>query len=367
MKVLIDLTSLADNFSGIERYALNISKQMINQDKLNNYILLFKNEIHEEFNKFKNYSNVEFKVIKGKNKLVFNQIILAKYLYYIKADKYLFLAFPTPIMFRKKGIINTVHDLTAWDYPGTMKTSSRLYFKLSIMNSMKVSEKIITVSEFSKSRIENKFRKCNVEVVYNGISEVFINNNKKNNSNKSIKDKYNLPDNYMMCLCTLEPRKNIDLLIKAYVELKYEEKIDLKLVLVGRKGWKIDKLLSEVNEKYSKDIIITGFVNDEDLPLIYEGSKMFIFPSLYEGFGIPIIEAMYMGVPVICSNTSSLPEVVNGNGLLFNNNDKDDLKDKIIKFLNMSKSDIDDMKLASKKRADSFHWITESKKIIELF
>lgn len=367
MKILIDLTSLADNFSGIERYALNISKQMINQDKVNSYILLFKNKVHQDFNKFKNHRNIELKVIKGKNKVIFNQIILPRYLYSVKADKYLFLAFPSPIIFRKKGIINTVHDLTAWDYPQTMKISSKVYFKASIINAVNVSEKIITVSEFSKSRIEDTFRKSNIEVVYNGISEVFLNNDKDNKSSKYIKNKYNLPDNYIMCLCTLEPRKNIDLLIKAYIELKYEEKIDLKLVLVGRKGWKIDKLLSEVNEKYSKDIVITGFVNDEDLPVIYEGSKMFIFPSLYEGFGIPIIEAMYMGVPVICSNTSSLPEVVNGNGLLFNNNDKDDLKDKIIKFLNMSKSDIDDIKLASKKRADSFHWITEAQKIIELF
>lgn len=365
MKILIDLTSLADNFSGIERYALNISKQLINQDKLNNYILVFKNDIHKEFNEFRNYENVQFKILKGNNKLIFNQIILPFYLYSINADKYIFLAFPSPILFRKKGIINAIHDLTAWDYPNTMKTSSRLYFKTSIINSMYASEKIITVSEFSKSRIEDKFKRYDVNVVYNGISEVFINNkNKKNND--SIKEKYQLPDNYIMCLCTLEPRKNIDLLIKAYIEIKDKEELDLKLVLVGRKGWKIDKLLNDVSDKYSKDIIITGFVDDEDLPQIYENSKMFVFPSLYEGFGIPVIEAMYMGAPVICANTSSLPEVVNGNGLLFNNNDKDDLKDKILSLEKMSTEDINKMKESSRIRANEFNWDNEAIKLIKL-
>lgn len=365
MKILIDLTSLADNFSGIERYALNISKELLIQDNLNKYILLFKNEVHKEFDKFKNRSNIEFKVIKGKNKLVFNQIILPYYLYSMKADKYLFLAFPSPILFRKKGIINTIHDLTAWDYPDTMKVSSRLYFKASIINSMKISEKIVTVSEFSKSRIEDKFRKNNVHIVYNGISEVFINNKEKNF--KYIKEKYNLPDSYIMCLCTLEPRKNIQLLIKAYMELKIERKIDLKLVLVGRKGWKIENLLREVNNRYSDEIIITGFVDDDDLPLIYKNSEMFIFPSLYEGFGIPVIEAMYMRVPVICSNTSSLPEVVDGKGLLFNNNDKDDLKDKILNFIRMSKEDINSIKEAARVRANDFKWEDEAKKLINLY
>ena len=102
MKILIDLTSLADNFSGIERYALNISKEMIKQDKVNKYILVFKNQIHKEFDEFINDNNIDIKIIKGKNKLIFNQIILPYYLYSIKADRYLFLAFPSPVFFRKK-------------------------------------------------------------------------------------------------------------------------------------------------------------------------------------------------------------------------------------------------------------------------
>lgn len=365
MRILIDLTSLADNFSGIERYALNISKELVKQDKINQYILIFKNNIHNEFDELVGYNNVEFKVIKGKNKLIFNQIILPYYLYLNRADKYLFLAFPSPILFRRKGIINTIHDLTAWDYPDTMKTTSRLYFKGSILNAVKVSKNIITVSNFSKGRIIEKFKKNNVDVVYNGISDVFINYDyKKDNSH--VIEKYKLPEDYIMCLCTLEPRKNIELLVQAYSELRYENKIKCKLVLVGRNGWKVDNLLKKVNNKYSKDIIVTGFVDDIDLPEIYRRAKAFVFPSLYEGFGIPLIESMYMDIPVVCSNTSSLPEVVKGNGLLFENNNKHDLKEKIVEILNMENKDLEELKKNAKKRASNFIWKNEAKKIMEL-
>lgn len=367
MKIVLDLTSLADNFSGIERYALNISEQLISLDSNNNYILLFKNSVHEIFKKYEKNSNVEFKVIKGKNKLFFNQIILLIELFKIKADKYLFMAFPNPILFRKNGIINTIHDLTAWDYPDTMKFTSRIYFKASIRNAIKTSEKILTVSQFSKSRIIDKFNAKYVNVIYNGVSDIFIEASKNVNFklDDRIREKYNLPENYLMCLCTLEPRKNIELLVKSYVELRKENNIDLKLVLVGRKGWKVDELLKNINSKYSKDIIVTGFVDDEDLPQIYIGSKCFIFPSLYEGFGIPVIEAMSLGVPVIVSDTSSLPEVVGKCGMLFSNNNKEDLKLKINEFINMSKEEVRELSLKEIERAKLFNWKRESKKLIK--
>lgn len=368
MKILIDLTSLAENFSGIERYALNISKEIVENDKNNEYILIFKNNIHKSFLKFKNNENIQSKVIKGKNKLIFNQIILPKELYKIKADKYLFLAFPSPILFKRKGIINTIHDLTAWDYPETMKKSSRIYFKESIKNAIKVSENILTVSNFSQRRIEKQFSFNRVNIIYNGVSDTFLeaSNQEVFKLEDRIKRKYCLPREYFMCLCTIEPRKNIELLIKAYTELREENKTQLKLVLVGRKGWKVDNLLREVNEKYINDIIITGFVEDEDLPQIYIGAKAFVFPSLYEGFGIPVLEAMSLGIPVICSDTSSLPEVIGKNGILFANNNKEDLKIKMIEFLNKSEDYIQNLILLGKKRSMLFNWKNEAEKLIKL-
>lgn len=368
MKILIDLTSLFDNFSGIERYALSISKEMLKLDYKNKYVLLFKNSTHKAFDLFKDRDNIEFLIIQGKNKLLFYQIILPKYLYKIKADKYMFLSFPSPILFRKKGIFNTIHDLTAWDYPDTMKIYSRVYFKVSIINAINVSEKILTVSKFSKKRIEEKFKTSNVNIIYNGVSDVFLKAMNIDNFKlgEEIKSKYGLPQNYIMCLCTLEPRKNIKLLIKAYVELREKYSIKSKLVLVGRKGWKIDNLLNEINNKYSKDIIITGFVDDDDLPQIYKGAEVFVFPSLYEGFGIPVLEAISLKIPVISSNAASLPEVVGDAGILFENDDVNDLEKKILQLLNMSEADTDLFTKNGYKQVKKFEWRKEACKVLEL-
>lgn len=368
MRIVIDLTPLADNFSGIERYALNISKEMLKTDNSNKYILLFKNSVDSSFNNLLQKDNVEYKVIPGSGRVFFSQIKLVKILYKIKADRYLFLAFPGPIFFKRKGIFNTIHDLTGWDYPSTMKFLPRMYFKVGILNAIRVSKKILTVSKFSKKRIMDKFGAKNVEIIYNGISEVFENSDEFINDEiiDNVRKQYCLPDKYLMCLCTLEPRKNLELLIRAFVELKEEHNIDYKLVLVGRKGWKVENLLTEISQKYKGDIIVTGFVEDKYLPVIYKLSDCFIFPSLYEGFGIPVIEAMYMNVPVICSDSSSLPEVVDGNGLLFKNNDKKDLKKKILYYLNMSEEERKTIIEKGRRRAETFKWNDEAAKLIKI-
>ena len=364
MKILIDLTSLNDNFSGIERFALNIAKEILKEDKENKYILIFKNAIHKNFNEFANNRNIEFVVIKGKNKLIFNQIILPYKLSKMQVDKYIFLAFPSPILLRKKGIINTIHDLTCWDYPKTMKFLSRYYFKISIKNSVNISDNIITVSNFSKKRILNRFNKRNIKVIYNGISEIFNDFNFNEERNKLINEKFKLPQKYIMSLGTLEPRKNLSLLINAFCELKKDNKIDYKLVLVGRKGWKINEVLNKLDPEISKDIIITGFVEDEYLPYIYHNSDFFIFPSIYEGFGIPPLEAMASKVPVISSDIQSSLEILGDSCIYFKNNDKSDLKEKIIYMTKISNEEKIDMIKYGLERSKKFNWRKEAKKLL---
>lgn len=361
MKICIDLTSLNDNFSGIERYALNIAMSLIKNDLENEYILIFKNEVYKEFIGLIEDNKVKYRLVKGKNKLIFNQIKLPLELYKIKADKYLFLAFPSPILFRKKGIINTIHDLTAFLFPETMKKKSMLYFKYSIINAIKVSEAIITVSNTSKMDILRKFNPRKIFVINNAISDVFENFEFNNEINRDIKRKYSLNEDYVLCLGTLEPRKNLTLLLKAYSELKRERKIKEKLVIVGRNGWKFDDVLNKLKiEDVQDDIIFTGFVDDEYLPYIYLNSKVFVFPSIYEGFGIPPIEAMYMETKVICSNIDVLKEVCGENIIYFKNCNLEDLKRTICTVLN----DCNYNYLVNKERADKFKWSEEAKKLL---
>ena len=153
MKILIDLTSLADNLSGIERFAICIARELIEyRDK--KYILVFKNSIHPSFLRFNEDENVKIIVLKGKNKLLFNQVILPWNLYKFSADIYLFLAFPAPWLLFKRNVISTVHDIVCWDCPNTMKFLSEVYFKLSTITATRFGSRVITISKFSKRRMQ---------------------------------------------------------------------------------------------------------------------------------------------------------------------------------------------------------------------
>lgn len=364
MKILIDLTSLDDNFSGIERFALNISKNLIMQDSNNKYILVFKNKIHNDFQSIIDNSKIVAKVLKGKNKLIFNQIILPYNLYKIKADKYLFLAFPSPILFRRKNIINTIHDLTAFLYPETMDYKSMLYFKYSIKNAVKISETILTVSKSSMDDIIDKFNVSNIYIIYNGISEVFENFKYDKNTNEKIIKKYNLENDYFLSLCTVEPRKNIKLLLEAYSHIIKNNKKTNKLVLAGRRGWKFEEIISNIDKTIiDENVIFTGFIDEEELPYIYINASKFIFPSLYEGFGIPIIEAGYLQVPIIISDIKSSIEVTNKNAIIFKNNNMNDLEDKLL-IENSNK--IFEKTIKLKEHIKKYKWENESIKLLDI-
>jgi glycosyltransferase involved in cell wall biosynthesis len=177
--------------------------------------------------------------------------------------------------------------------------------------------------------------------------------------NLGVRKKYNIPEGpYILSLCTLEPRKNIEQAIRAFVKISKQENIqDLALVLVGIKGWMFDTIFEEIqSSKEVKDrIIITGFVPDEDLAPLYSEAMMFVYPTHYEGFGLPPLEAMKCGTPVVTSNTSSLPEVVGDAGLMVDPVDNDQLCESI---LSLYKNDALRKELAAKslERSKLFSW-----------
>lgn len=322
MRICVDLISLADNFSGIERFALSITKELV-KNKEHHWILLFKNEVHKEFEN----EDIEKIVIKGGNKLIFNQVLLPLTLAKIKADRFFFPAFPAPFFFFSKNAYNTIHDLSCWDCPGSNKKHMIWYFKIMYWKASLCNKKIVTVSEFSKKRICSilHVKPENVAVVYNGISEHFNFEPLNEVEKDRIKEKYDLPRDYVLCLSTLEPRKNLRLLLDAYASL-YKEGIKEEIVLAGRKGWKMDDFLKGYNEEFLKKVHFTGFVDDKDLPSIYKLAKVFVFPSLYEGFGIPPLESLACGTPVISSDAASMPEVLGDSAEYFKNNNIENLK-----------------------------------------
>lgn len=369
MKILFDLSPIFDHLTGIERFAINIAREIIISHPENKYIIIFKNEVHSTFVDIVSKPNVEYIILKACHKLFFIQWRLMKCLLKCKADRYVFLSFNSPWLFRSRKIINTIHDLSAWDCPETRKWYMTLYGKIGIKNAVHISKEIVTVSNFSRNRIINQFKidKSKVHVVYNGVSEQFLNTKSVSIGKKQqVIEKYKLPSNFLMCLATLEPRKNMKLLIEAYLELKAQKAIDYTLVLAGRKGWKLEDAIGNNAEVFKESVRLTGFIDDDDLPILYSLAKAFVFPSIYEGFGIPVIEAMSCGTTVICSDSSSLPEVVCDAGILFKNKSKDSLKEAILKFKNMSN---EERSLYLKKgfyRSLQFSWKEESENLYKI-
>ena len=174
----------------------------------------------------------------------------------------------------------------------------------------------------------NKINPGKVIVTELAASEMFYKSSDKE-YNKYIQHKYSIPNlPYILSLCTLEPRKNILTAIRSFAKMIEQEHIaDLNLVLVGTKGWNFDQIFEEIDnsKKLKNRIIITGFIPDQDLAAIYSDALFFVYPSFYEGFGLPPLEAMRCGIPVITSNTSSLPEVVGNAGIMIEPTDEDAL------------------------------------------
>ena len=212
MKILFDLTALYDHLTGIERYAMNIAKCIILQHPENDYILLFKNEVHKAFEKICLQDNVDARILPSCNKLLFYQWRLFQALKKCDADRFVFLSFVSPWLFRSPQIINTIHDISAWDCPGTRKWYMVCYGKIGIKNALKHSKRLVAVSEFTKKRLVDRLNATaqKITVVYNGVSEQFLKKAEISNDQiNGVKQKYRLPDHYYLCLSTLEPRKNM--------------------------------------------------------------------------------------------------------------------------------------------------------------
>lgn len=265
--------------------------------------------------------------------------------------------------------ITIVHDMAFQAYPETVAERTRRWLHNNLKTYCTRADVILTVSEFSKREIELYLRvpSDKIEVVYNGVDMDKYHADYSQQQIEQIKEVYQISGDYLLYLGTLEPRKNIESLITAYGLLKQEKKQIPKLVLVGKKGWMYDLIFELVKELgLVNDVIFTGYVAEEDVPILMCGASIFVFPSLYEGFGIPPLEAMACGTPVITSNVSSLPEVVGNAGIMVPPKDVTLLKDKIWELLT-DQALRNQLRQAGFEQAKKFTWQRSADKLVEIY
>ena len=223
-----------------------------------------------------------------------------------KADLHLFFNYIVPP--RVSGaIVTTIHDMTYLRFPETMGQRNLQRIRRDIQSSVERSDRILTVSEFSKREITELLGVApdRISVVYNAPSVA-----ETEAPFSQVKARYGIQGPYLLYVGTLEPRKNIVRLIHAFEQLK-EDGLPHQLVLAGGMGWKTEEIQQTVSaSSWGEQIVLTGYVSGEEKNALYRHADVFLFPSLYEGFGIPPLEAMRFDCPVVCSNAASLPEVV---------------------------------------------------------
>jgi glycosyltransferase involved in cell wall biosynthesis len=235
-----------------------------------------------------------------------------------RADVFLFPNFVCwPTLQRRAKVIVAIHDLSFIHYSQYTSPPNLRYMTRFVPKSIKRADHIITISESSRRDIIDYYKVSpdKVSIVVPAIDPAVYHPQSQATITR-IRKKYKLPEKYILYAGNLEPRKNIEGLLKAYESLDKNVHDQFALVLVGGKGWLDDRIHAEIQRLQDHNIVLTGYVPDEDMPALYSGAAVFTFPSFFEGFGMPPLEAMACGTPVITSNTSSLPEVVGDAALL---------------------------------------------------
>lgn len=300
LRIAVDVRPVLWNTMGIGTVAYNFLKHIQTIDTHNDYTFYFDDDPVKLKKLFPEH-NFRFKAIH--NRLIWTNVYMSSQLYSGNYDLFItFLDRDIPLITFKTKLITLICDLVPLIYSPSFFRSPfhKLYYKIFLFYSIVRSDKILTISDCSKKDIIEHFSIKNnkVSIITLGAPEP-VQDNKVN-----VIEKYSITKKYILAFGSTEPRKNNLRLIKAFNAIK-KSITDISLVIVG-KEWrdrKFDSVL--LHDK----IILTGYVPDEDIPYLYKNAEIVVFPSLYEGFGLPVLEAMTYGIPVVTSNTSSLPEV----------------------------------------------------------
>ncbi len=341
----IDGRCLLDtNYTGVSEYTVVLIKKLLRdypEKELVIFLNSFKNRgIQKKIVWLRKYKNIRIKHYHYPNKILNFSLWFFKY---PKIDKMLgdvdifiapnisFLAVSSSSKF-----ILTVHDLSFERFKETFSWKRRFWhFIINPRKLCQQANEIWTVSASTKWDLENLYKITNSKIKIKPIvRNLSIVKNKYNQKSrlKKVRDKYRLPQNFILYLGTIEPRKNIINLVQAFEYLKENKKIEkkYKLVIAGQLGWQYKKIVDYIKKSKFKDcIVLTNFVDQRDKRYFYRLATIFVYPSLFEGFGIPVLEAMSNGIPVITSNNSSIPEVIGSAGIMVDPDRVEDLIDAI--------------------------------------
>ena len=361
MRIGMEVTAAVRQGGGIGRYVREMLKALAQRDSANQYKLFFASPLPPP------YPLTPLPPNFAARHLPFHDIWLARFWHRAQLplpvewitgpiDVYHAPDFTLPPV-RVPSIL-TVHDLSFARDPDSAAPGLRSYLNAVVPRSVKRATHVIAVSQATKNDLMELYDAPaeKITVLYEGVDPVF-----KPTPDPSVRRKYGLGDRpFIFSISTLQPRKNFRRLIRAFAQLP----TDFNLVIAGGKGWLYDDIFAEAETpKVRGRVIFTGFVADADLPALYSEASLLAYPSLYEGFGLPLLEAMACGTPTLTSNVSCLPEVSGGASVLVDPYNADSIAEGMKRALAESAA----LKTKGLARAAQFHWETSAKELLNLY
>lgn len=369
MKVAINCNFLAPKSGGIKEYILNILDGFYELKRVDIEFVVYVLEDNLDYAKSVLGNRFRIKTTPFTSKQKIKRSLFEQSFWRKEEERERFDIFHSPFFyspkFRAAKIVITVHDMRFERYPSTYTKLRYFFLKRVVKRSLIRCDYIITISQFTKDEIIELYGidESKISVVWEAIDKSKF--NIKNLDLQSLDQKYSdFCDDFLLSVGHLEPRKNYNRLIKAFANLRDERGYKGRLVIVGKKAHDFQETLQLINEE---DVIYLNFVSDDELIYLYYRSRLFLFPSIYEGFGFPPLEAAALDTASVVSNTSCIPEICGGGAVYFDPFNVDDIASKISTVINNPVLE-DELKSAMKRNLERFSWernVTETLNIYE--
>ncbi len=363
LKIAIIADALDYQYAGIYYYTKEIINALAKIDSFNEYLIVRSNS---EGDISKNVKELIIPTVKFPGAAPYRLFVqIPRTLVKEKVDIVLeprhFGPFNLPKSIKR---ITFIHDLTPFHHPEWHQFTSRFLQQLFLPSILKKTDHVLTNSEYTKQDIIQYFPITKDKITSTLLAtETFF----KPQEDLDLLKKLSVDSPYLLHVGTIEPRKNLTLLIEAFERLKQQSEQKLQLVLVGKKGWKSEDVFKAIeNSPYKKDIKVLGYVERNALIALYSSAEAFVYPSLFEGFGLPLVEAMACACPIISSNAACLPEIADKAGLYFSPISSKELLHQL-KFLLSTPSKKTELKRLSLQQATKFSWKKTAKETLAVF
>ena len=367
MHIAIDAHSVGAGLGGNETYATNLIEALADIDSVNRYTLyVTKKEAVERF--ANRWPNVHLRLTLPHTPLVRIPLTLTVELRRRPVD-ILHVQYTSP-PFTPCPVVNTIHDLSFEHLPETFKRRSWRQMRLTIRRSAQSAAHILTDCDFARDDILKTYGIAPERVTAVPLAAaVRFSPVRDERELDRVRNKYGINGKYILTVGSIQPRKNIPRLIRAYSMLCSERNLEPlpKLVVVGKRGWLYEDTLATAESSTVRDqIILTGYVDDKDLPALYSAASCFVYPSYFEGFGIPPLEAMRCGTPTITGDRTCFPEIIGDAGLMVDPFDEQAIKCGIMRVLT-EQTLRDELIEKGLERANSYDWLKTARQTLDVY